>query len=81
MIYSLLGILVISEGRLTRNLSSVWSMFLGVVMILMAFQNKGWIEVILSNNMFHNNTKKRNIGTFIAGLLSVFFLRHVQHLF
>lgn len=47
-------------------------MFLGVVMILMLFQNKGWIEVILSNNMFHNNTKKRDIGTFITGLLSVF---------
>ena len=71
--YTILGILASLLGKLMGTSSSIWYIFLGVLMVLMALQILELYNFIPSNAIVTKNSKKGYIGALIAGILGGIF--------
>lgn len=71
--YTLLGYVVIYLRRFIKVSNSMWNIFLGILMIALALQILGIVEV-LPNVYMHKNVKSRGYtGALIIGLLTGIF--------
>jgi Thiol:disulfide interchange protein len=68
-----MGIIATSAGRLMGNTSRYWYIILGILMVLMAFQTWGVINIIPSANLITKNKKRGYVGAFLAGILGGIF--------
>ncbi len=71
--FTALGVAAAAAGQVFANYSRVWYALLGVLMILMALQTFGVINVVPSARLLGKNTKRGAFGAFIAGLLAGLF--------
>ncbi len=71
--FTILGVSASIAGHLIGTSSSLWYLGLGVLMVLMALQTWGILEIIPSNNLISKNTKKGYLGAFSAGILGGVF--------
>ncbi len=71
--FTALGIIATLAGTLIGNSSSIWYIFLGALMLLMALQTWELYEIIPSNYLLSKNTKKGYLGALIAGILAGVF--------
>ncbi len=71
--FTSLGIIASVAGSLIGNSSSLWYIFLGVLMLLMALQTFELYEIIPSSYLVSKNKKKGYIGALIAGILAGIF--------
>ncbi len=70
---TVLGTLASLLGKLMGTSSSIWYIFLGVLMVLMALQIFELYNFIPSNYLMAKNPKKGYIGALIAGILGGIF--------
>ncbi|MCP1110424.1 cytochrome c biogenesis CcdA family protein [Ohessyouella blattaphilus] len=68
-----LGIIATSAGKLMGTSSPIWYGILGTLMVLMALQTFGIINIIPSTNLLSKNKKRGFIGAFLAGILAGIF--------
>lgn len=71
--FTALGVIASTAGRLIGTVSTLWYLFLGVLMILMALQTWGIFQIIPSSYLASKNTKRGFLGAFIAGILGGIF--------
>lgn len=71
--FLVLGMIAALAGRLLGNNSSLWSFLMGTLMILMAFQMWGVINLIPSFHLLTKNKARGTLGAFVSGLLAGFF--------
>ncbi len=71
--FTSLGIIATLAGTLIGNSSSIWYIFLGILMLLMALQTWELYEIIPSSYLLSKNTKKGYLGALIAGILAGVF--------
>ncbi len=71
--FTALGVVASLAGSLLGNSSSLWYIFLGVLMLLMALQTFELYEFIPSSYLISKNTKKGYLGALIAGILGGIF--------
>ncbi len=71
--FTILGVIASLAGNLIGTASSIWYIILGVLMLLMALQTWGLIEIIPSTYLVSKNKKKGYVGALIAGILSGIF--------
>ncbi|MCP1103142.1 cytochrome c-type biogenesis protein [Aequitasia blattaphilus] len=68
-----LGVLATSAGKLMGTSSPIWYGILGILMILMALQTFGIINIIPSTNLLSKSKKRGFVGAFLAGVLAGVF--------
>lgn len=68
-----LGIISTSVGRLMGTSSPIWSMALGVLMVLMALQTWEIFNFIPSVNLLSKSRRRGFVGAFLAGILGGVF--------
>ncbi len=71
--FTALGVLAALAGNLIGTQMSAWYLFLGIIMVLMALQTWGIYDFIPSSYLLSKNTKRGQIGAFIAGILGGIF--------
>lgn len=71
--FTILGVVASIAGRLMGTSASWWYIILGILMLLMALQTWGILEIIPSSYLISKNTKKGFVGAFIAGILGGIF--------
>lgn len=71
--FTVLGVIASLAGHLMGNGESWWYLVLGVLMVLMALQTWGILEIIPSSYLISKNTKKGYIGALVAGILGGIF--------
>lgn len=71
--FTFLGVMASIIGGLIGTSSSLWYIFLGVLMLLMSLQVWGIYEIIPSRKIISKNTKKGYLGAFITGILGGVF--------
>ena len=71
-----LGVLASSITILLEKYEMYWHIFLGIVMVLMAFQTFELLEIIPQNNFITKNKKRGFVGAFVMGLLGGVFSSH-----
>ncbi len=71
--YTALGLAASLVGRLIGGAASWWYIALGGLMVLMALQTWGVLEIIPSSYLVSRNKKRGYIGAFIAGVLGGVF--------
>jgi cytochrome c biogenesis protein CcdA len=71
--FTMLGVLASILGRLMGTSSSLWYLFLGTLMVLMALQTFGLYQLIPSTTLITKNKKKGYVGAFLAGILGGIF--------
>lgn len=73
MTFVVLGIISTSVGRLMGTSSPIWSMALGVLMVLMALQTWEIFNFIPSVNLLSKSRRRGFVGAFLAGILGGLF--------
>ena len=73
MTFVALGIISTSVGRLMGTSSPIWSMALGVLMVLMALQTWEIFNFIPSVNLLSKSRRRGFVGAFLAGILGGVF--------
>lgn len=73
LMFTLLGILAGLFGSMLSFIGSLWYIFIGVLMLLMALQVMEIFEFIPSSYLTSKMTKKGYIGAFLAGVLTGIF--------
>lgn len=68
-----MGIIATQAHRLMGRTSQWWYFFLGALMILMALQTWGIINLIPSTNLISRNKKRGYVGALLAGVLGGIF--------
>lgn len=71
--FLILGIIASSAGKLIGISSPIWYCILGILMVLMALQTWGILNLIPSANLLCKNRKRGWTGAFIAGILAGIF--------
>ncbi len=71
--FTVLGVIASLAGKLAGAAASWWYIILGVLMVLMALQTWGILELIPSSYLISKNKRKGYIGAFIAGILGGVF--------
>ncbi len=71
--FTVLGVLAALAGNLIGTHMSSWYIFLGIIMVLMALQTWEIYNFIPSSYLLSKNTKKGQLGAFIAGILGGIF--------
>lgn len=71
--YTLLGILAALLSKIFNQAGTLWYIFLGLVMILMALQTFEVINVIPSKVLTNKNSKKGYVGALLIGIMAGLF--------
>lgn len=71
--FTTLGAIAAVAGKYLGTFSGWWYIVLGVIMVLMAVQMWGIIEIIPSSYLVSKNKKRGFPGAFLAGILGGFF--------
>jgi cytochrome c biogenesis protein CcdA len=71
--FTVLGTTAALLGRLMHVTGTWWYLILGVLMILMALQTWGIINIIPQNALMNKNNKRGYLGAVLAGLLGGLF--------
>ncbi len=71
--FTLLGIGAATLGRILSFTGSIWTLALGILMVLMALQIWEIFEFIPSSYLVNLNKKTGKLGAFLAGILSGLF--------
>lgn len=71
--FVVLGIIATSAGKLMGTSSPIWYIVLGALMVLMALQTWGIINIIPATNLISKSKKRGFIGAFLAGVLGGVF--------
>jgi len=71
--FTLLGVLASSLGKLMGTSSSLWFLFLGTLMVLMALQIFEVFNFVPSVFLSTSHVRKGFVGAFVAGILGGFF--------
>lgn len=71
--FTILGVLASIFGRIMQNAGSWWYIILGILMVLMALQMWGIINVIPAQTAISKQNKKGYTGAVLAGILGGFF--------
>lgn len=71
--FTVLGVIASMAGRLIGTSAKWWYLLLGVLMVLMALQTWGLIEVIPSSYLISKNTQKGYLGALLTGILGGIF--------
>lgn len=71
--FTSLGVFASLAGKLIGSGGSLWYIFLGVLMVLMALQIWGIWDIIPSRYLVSRNTKKGYLGALLAGILGGIF--------
>lgn len=71
--FTLLGILAGGIGRILSSYFRYWLIFLGILMIFMAFETSEITSFIPTSNMIGKIKSKGNIGAFLIGAVSGIF--------
>ncbi len=71
--FTALGVFASMAGSLIGTSSTIWYLFLGILMMLMALQTFDLYEIIPSSYLTAKNTKKGYLGAVIAGILAGVF--------
>lgn len=71
--FTILGTAASLLGKLMGASSSIWYLFLGVLMVLMALQTFELFNFIPSSSFLSKSNKRGYAGAFIAGILGGFF--------
>lgn len=71
--FTALGVIASLAGKLVGNSSRWWYLVLGGLMVLMALQTWGVLQIIPSTFLISKNRRKGYIGAFIAGILGGVF--------
>ena len=71
--FTTLGVIASLAGHLLGTGGSWWYIFLGLLMVLMAFQTLGIITVIPQNTLFATKSRRGAVGAFLAGVLGGLF--------
>ncbi len=71
--FTILGTIASIAGKLIGSSSRWWYMFLGILMVLMAFQTWEIFHIIPSTYLQGKNKRKGYLGAFITGLLGGVF--------
>lgn len=73
VIFTALGIVAATAGRLMGAYASWWYLVLGLLMILMALQTWEVVSIIPSSYLMSKNNKTGFLGAFLAGILGGIF--------
>ena len=68
-----LGIIATSAGKLMGTSSQLWYMILGILMVLMALQTWGIIQIIPGIHLLSKSKMRGGTGALIAGILGGLF--------
>ena len=71
--FTALGVIASLAGSLMGMSASWWYILLGVLMVLMALQTWGVLEIIPSTNLLSKSTKRGYLGALVAGILGGVF--------
>ena len=71
--FTILGVIAATAGSFFGNYNSVWMIFLGVLMILMAFQTAEIFNFLPQNDLMSLNKKKGMLGALFLGILGGIF--------
>ncbi len=71
--FTLLGILAGGIGRILSAYFSYWLIFLGILMIFMAFETSEITSIIPTSNMISRIKNRGNLGAFLIGAVSGVF--------
>ena len=71
--FTALGVIASLAGKLMGMSASWWYILLGVLMVLMALQTWGVVEIIPSTNLLSKSTKRGYLGALVAGILGGVF--------
>lgn len=71
--FTLLGILAGGIGRILSAYFRYWLIFLGILMILMAFETSEITSIIPTSNMISRIKNRGNLGAFLIGAVSGVF--------
>ena len=71
--FVILGVIATSAGKLMGTSSPIWYIVLGALMVLMALQTWGIINIIPSTNLIAKSKKRGYVGAFLAGILGGVF--------
>ena len=71
--FTILGVIASLFGKFIPKGNSIWYIFLGIIMVLMALQTFDIITIIKSTNLQTKNTKKGYLGVLLTGILGGIF--------
>lgn len=71
--FVILGVIATSAGKLMGTSSPIWYLVLGALMVLMALQTWGIINIIPSTNLITKGKRRGYVGAFLAGILGGVF--------
>ncbi len=71
--YTILGVVASLAGQMLAFVGNWWYLVIGILLIIMALQFIGLIDILPKNNLLNKNKKKGYLGAVIAGMLAGLF--------
>ncbi len=71
--YTVLGVVAALAGQMLTFIGNWWYLVIGLLLIVMALQFMGLIDILPKCNLISKNNKKGYLGAFITGLLAGLF--------
>ncbi len=71
--YTALGVIATLAGQMLIFVGNWWYLAIGIILLLMALQFLGVIDILPKNNLLNKNKKTGYLGALIAGLLAGLF--------